>query len=266
MHEMERLQHMLHAKLPPFQRKLMMTYQIIGDALKKDVQWSISFSGGIDSTVLLDILSHSGHRLDVHWADEGWDYPETLAFLSETERRYHFHLQRFRHMDSWVRWCEEMDRSDLAHDPQAKEAWGNPHQWDTTWLSLPSRLEDLEHRGYGGSFIGMLASESRNRTYVLKGGTRPLYQVKGERGMWHCSPLADWNKRDVWAYTASRNLPYNAVYDRLAALDIPIQYRRVGPLTCFRVMQFGSHVTLKVGWPDLYNRLCVTFPKVRAYG
>ncbi len=260
MHEAERLSHQLHARLPTFARKVEQAQTSIEEALGCMHAPYVAFSGGIDSTVLLDLLFQAGYHLPVLWGDDGYDYPESLTFLRESEQRYGFHLQRIRCMQPWRDWCLEMARPDLAEDPAARASWGNPPLWDATWNSL----KDASLHAYDGVFLGLLACESRGRRYALKGGRRVVYQVQGEGGMWHCSPLAQWSKRDIWAYAIARNLPYNPVYDRLAAYGIPCEQRRVAPLTCFRVVQYGSHVWLKSGWPDLYNSLAGTFPRVRS--
>lgn len=155
-----------------------------------------------------------------------------------------------------------MARPDLADDPAAVAAWGNPQRWDATRTSV----QHEEHQqGYTGVFLGMLAKESRTRAYALHSGYRTLYRVQSEAGMWHCCPLASWDKRDIWAYVVSRHLSYNAAYDTLAALDVPLERRRVAPLTCFRTAHYGSVVTLRRGWPVLYNQLAETFPCVRVF-
>lgn len=258
---MERLGHSFHARTRGFGAKVERTQKIIADALALDAHFYCAFSSGVDSTVLLDMV-YQVKACPVLYGDDGWDYPESLAFLRETEARYNFPLKRIRCIEPWRDWCHEMERPDLADDPAALEAWGNPHQWDAIWQSLKDAPQD----GYTGVFLGLLASESRSRSYALRDGWKPLYQVKSEHGMWHCSPLASWNKQDVWSYIVSRNLSYNLAYDKLAAMDIPLVRRRVAPLTCFRVMQYGSVVALRVQWPDLYNRLAATFPRVRSYG
>jgi 3'-phosphoadenosine 5'-phosphosulfate sulfotransferase (PAPS reductase)/FAD synthetase len=262
MDDIERYQHQLHAQLPAFRRKLDWTRQLIDDAMHKmGEQPQLSFSGGIDSTVLLDLLYSSGYRLPTLWGDDGCDFPETLTFLRQTEARYDFHLTRIRSMAPWRSWCEEMDRPDLADDPEAYDAWLNPRQWDDTWHTL---TRDAVRHGYTGVFMGMLARESKSRRVTLRDGYRPYYQVAS--GQYNCSPLAAWKKEDIWAYAVSQGLAYNPVYDKLASLDIPLEHRRVAALTCYRVMQYGSHgPALRACWPDLSNRLSTLFPRIRAY-
>jgi phosphoadenosine phosphosulfate reductase len=34
------------------------------------------------------------------------------------------------------------------------------------------------------------------------------------RGLWKVNPLVDWTERDVWAYIAEHDLPYNPLHDR----------------------------------------------------
>jgi phosphoadenosine phosphosulfate reductase len=255
----DRMLFELHAKLSAFQRKVDWSRQIIEEALSKDIQWALSFSGGIDSTVLLDLLSLRDFQGRIQWGDDGFDYPETLQFLAETEQRYGLRVQRARCMQPWRDWCVEMYRPDLCEDPEALEAWGNPCQWDVTYSSLKDAPD------IGGVFLGMLACESRHRMYVLGNGHRTLYQVKNERQRWHCSPLATWSKRDIWSYVISRNLSYNPIYDQLAALGIPLERRRVAPLTCFQTVQYGSHAVLRQGWPALYQRLVTAFPVIASY-
>src|SRR5712664_1148808 len=108
MRDMERLHLELHAKLPAFKRKIDKARAIIDEALALNVNWILSFSGGIDSTVLLDLLNDA--HLVVQWGDDGADYDETLHFLSSTEQRYGFELQRIRCLEPWRDWCLEMGR------------------------------------------------------------------------------------------------------------------------------------------------------------
>lgn len=263
MPTLERLRFQAHAQRPAFQRRVAEARAVISEALQvatpESRPWYLAFSGGSDSTVLLDMIRTMDIHIDVIWGDDGWDYPETLAFLHDTELAYGYTLYRVRSLGPWASWCREMGRPELAKAPDTPGVWGNPPVWD-----YPRGHSDI----YGGVFLGLLGTrrkdggESWVRHYQLRGGHRPLYPVQAECGVWHCSPLATWTKEDVWAYLISRNVSYNPVYDRLIALGVPLEHRRVAPLTCFRVMQFGSHAILRQGWPDMYNRLSAIFPRI----
>lgn len=264
----ERLQSQLHARLPAFASKAARAESVIADALAiPDVRWYVAFSGGVDSTVLLDLVLRQCPDVVVIWGDNGWDVPDTLAFLDTTQARMGRPIIRARTIESFQDWCREMDRDDAAADPDLPGVWGNPcGSWDFTWS-----LKDTSFDGYSGVFLGLLGTkgkdggESTRRFIQLRGGHHALYQVASDRDTWHCSPLASWTKYDVWAYIASRNLPYNAAYDTLARLGVPFARRRVSELTCYRAAQYGSHVWLKHGWPDLWNRFAAVFPAVRQF-
>jgi phosphoadenosine phosphosulfate reductase len=260
MHEIERYQHELYAHTNGFKCNVERTRRVLHEALLTMKNPYIAFSGGIDSTVMLDLIFSIG-ACPVQWGDDGADYPETLRFLDETAMRYDFKLRRIANVKSWREWCLEMGRPDLASD---LSAWLHPPmEHDAVWETWEDRI--LQNPGYDGVFLGMLAIESRTRRIVLENGHKMLYQVAREQGMWHCCPLASWTKRDIWAYVVSQELAYNPVYDKLAAMGVTLERRRVAPLTCFRVMQYGSVVHLRQGWPDLYMRLAALFPKVREY-
>ncbi len=71
--------------------------------------------------------------------------------------------------------------------------------------------------------------------------------------------------RDVWAYIVSNNVSYNAAYDRLAEIGVPLAQQRIGPLAVERVLGYGQIALLKRGWPELWNRYAERYPEVRAY-
>ena len=61
-----------------------------------------------------------------------------------------------------------------------------------------------------GHIVGMRAGESQRRAWnILKRGVH--YQRQDGRRM--LLPLAGWSGKDVWAYTATHNLPYLRIYD-----------------------------------------------------
>ena len=237
----------LLAKIKPNRYKIQRAENIIRRAIAKDGNWSLSFSGGKDSTVMLDLVRKQASEIDIIWFDDGWDYPETLIFIDAIQaqiERQIFHVpfpitSRF--------WKKEI-------------AYGG----DNPEFDHIGNISYKEWRGsYNGSFIGMRKEESTIRylTFQKRG---PLYFHK-ELKHWHCCPLYDWTYQDIWGYIGVNNLAYNPAYDRLFSLGIPLEMLRVGPLTAWMVWQYGALATLKRGWPDLFNRFVEKFPEARSY-
>jgi phosphoadenosine phosphosulfate reductase len=208
----------------------------------------VSFSGGKDSTVLLDLTLAVKPDLDIIWFDDGWDYPETISFLAAVEARLGRRILRVEMPVRSSFWGREIAYG--GDDPSYSHACDMDYE---AWA-----------RQYTGALIGMRKEESKQRYFtLLRRGE--VYYHKG-LGHWHCCPLASWTWQDVWGYILGNGLSYNPVYDRLEKLGVAPAQARVGPLTAWMVYQYGALATLKRGWPDLYNRFCAAHPEARAYG
>jgi phosphoadenosine phosphosulfate reductase len=231
-----------HAMTRCFSSRVCKSEGLITEALAEHGPWCISFSGGKDSTVLLDLVSRQCPGAPVVWMDDGWDFPETLMFLTETEQRIGRHILRIAVPVRSPYWRDVPYPGD---DP----AFGHPSDMDfDAWCASFS------------SFVGVRAEESGDRSMMLRHyGT--LFHNK-TWGHWNCYPLAYWDTEDIWAYIASRDLPYNPVYDKLEELGVPLKYRRVGPLTAYMAWRYGWMVTVRRGWPELYNRFAAALPQI----
>lgn len=251
MRDAMRGSYLLHARLSGFHRLLEQTRVAVVDGLRHAPAY-VAFSGGKDSTVLLDLVLEAAPDTPVLWGDDGWDYPETLQFLADTEEHYGFKLTRIRNRGNiagFAAWA-------------GTETWdgANPGPWDYQCISFDDHSRLIHALGYRGVFLGLRQEESAIRRITLRQrGT--LYFAQRE-GIWHCCPLAHWRVEDVWAYILSRELAYNLIYDRLDALGVEPRYQRVGPLIAWGA---DCYATLKRGWPELYNRFAAEFPQVSAF-
>jgi phosphoadenosine phosphosulfate reductase len=236
----------LLGKLSGWPRKATVARKLILQALTIPIHWAVSFSGGKDSTVLLDLVLAESPEIDIIWFDDGWDYPETIAFLAATEARLGRRILRVEQPVTSRFWRQEIEyRGD---DPVY------PHPIDLTY--------DNWRKEYTGSLLGLRKEESSIRKFTL--GRAALY-YQSSLGHWHCSPLANWGWRDVWGYIGGRGLAYNPVYDRLGELGVSLDQMRVGPLTAWMVYQYGALTLIKRGWPELFNRFIAKYPEVSSY-
>lgn len=244
MMPIERAGFLAHARTQIHQSRVARARALIENALARPgiAPWCVAFSGGKDSAVALDLVRARAPDIPVAWMDDGWDYPETIQFIEETERRLGRRILRIEVPVSAPFWKTTPYPGD---DP------ARAHPVDMS-------LDDWQ-RSYS-VFIGLRAGESNDRRRTLR-RNGPLYYNKSWQH-WQCCPLADWDDMDVWAYIVAHDLPYNAVYDRLASMDVPLKYRRVGPLTAYMVWQYGAVSTLRQGWPDLYRRFLRALPEI----
>ena len=237
----------LHARTAAFRRKVSQAQNIIQGALDSMVCPYVAFSGGKDSSVVLHLVRAQAPDTPAVWSDDEWNLPETIKLIDQTPHCIRIASQ-VHHADWFVSWPDGP-----VNLPSG-----------TIWIEDAHKggLQTYaRQRGYDGVFLGLRADEnSRRRVHLRSLGT--LY-FAGNNQVWQCNPLAWWSVIDVWAYLRTYQAPYNAAYDKLSALGIPLERQRIGPLAVGRVLGYGQLALLKRGWPDLYNRFAARYPEAR---
>lgn len=163
----------------------------------KDKPVYVSFSGGKDSLVVLDLTASAlVHRpFTAVFLNTGIDYPETVEFA----RAY---------CESREIPFQEMNAGDAFW--QALKTSDHPTK-DARWCCKVCKLNSSHQSGGGKDHIsldGKRRQESFMRSKIPTMDINP--NVEGQLNVF---PIRDWRAIEVWLYIYWRNLPYHPLYD-----------------------------------------------------
>jgi len=239
----------------------------------------ISFSGGLDSTVLLHLVRQIYPEVPAAFVHD-LPFPEIVDFVKQTEKvttfrpkmpfnkvvehygypviskriaQYVREVQRARGETATKRLRLTGIRSDGSHSPMAmiSKKWqylcDAPFRVDDRCCNALKKkpLKEAE-KMFGSPFVGVRADESsqRTQTYYLYGCN--AFNLRRPRS-W---PLSHWTHNDVWEYIREFSVPYSKIYD--------MGYESTG---CFACM-FGAHMEKE---PNRFQRMRTTHPNLWKY-
>ena len=153
-----------------------------------------SFSGP-SGMVLLDMVARLGRGTPVIFLDTDLLFPETYALAEAAARRYGVPIERHRPVLT-------LSEQALQYGPRLYER--TPDQCCAIRKVAP--LADAL-RPYDAWISGLRRDQSATRA-----GTE-LVQWSARHGLLKLNPLAFWSEREVWAYIAAHEVPYNPLLD-----------------------------------------------------
>ena len=238
---------------------------------------SVSFSGGKDSTCLLEVgtlaAARRGIKLTVSFFDEEVIFPETVAYCERVRVRpeidFHWYCIPIKESNAW----SQAEPHWYPWAPEARAKWIRPiPPFAISELKPPPKgrpsIEYLSHH---------LAALDLPRTWVDVIGRRlaesPARRSMAQRLGWlqpphdrrYCgiaSPIIDWSNEDVWKVIKERGWDWNRAYLRLYQAGTGRPQLRIGPL-------FGEepsinlHRVRKVA-PEMWARAVHRVPGVDA--
>jgi phosphoadenosine phosphosulfate reductase len=235
------------ARTQAFQRTVARAQRYIDALFDVSPSSYVSFSGGKDSSVLLHLVRSVCPNAVAILSDDEWHLPETEALIAATPNL--IRVARTLQHAAWFTAWRDSSAADVGQD--------------TTWVDGARWSWARDTLGYTGVLMGLRADENARRKLHLR-THGPLFYSKAH-GMWHANPLAWWTVRDIWTYIHAYDVPYNAAYDVLDRLGIPLERQRIGPFAVDRVLGYGQLAILKAGWPDVFNRFAAAHPEARNY-
>lgn len=239
---------------------------------------AVAFSGGKDSTVILNLVLQVARErgeqlpLDVVFYDEEAIHPETIEYCKRVAAIEDISFRWFcipmKHRNA----CSKLEPYWTTWDPEKEDVWTRP---------LPIEVEDIPGAqlirsipGYdyktapeinGGLFskaggtvglmMGIRTQESLRRYRTVARRVNENY-IAGDtlaKHVYLVKPIYDWKTEDVWTAPIKFDWDYNRAYDTMKALGIPAHAQRVCP-------PFGEEPLRGLWiyaqcWPHLWDKM-----------
>lgn len=236
-----------HARLRVFQRRIDEARATLASIRGKRLV--VSTSWGKDSCVVLHLA-----------------LCELGVPLTSLHLRSPYELPGGEHIESWFRslgvaTVDTPTKLDLAGYLAWLQEAGLGYQRMSINRGKAKKIGELtrwyaEH-GIKARVSGVRAEESKARRINFR--TRGLtYELTS--GVVSCNPLAWWTPVDVWAYIASRALPYHRLYDCETHGMTRESLRNAGWLT---IREPERAAWLRRHFPEQWRTLAAAFPSVR---
>jgi len=161
-------------------------------------QFVLSSSFGIQSAVMLHMMTQVDPNIPVLVTDTGHLFPETYQFIDQLTERFNLNLQVYSAKES-ASWQLARYGEQWAQDEPALKRYNQMNKVEP----LERGLTDLQS---GTWFSGIRRQQSDHRS--------GLSVVSILRGRFKVHPIIDWSNKDVHQYLTAHNLPYHPLWEQ----------------------------------------------------
>lgn len=161
-------------------------------------QFVLSSSFGIQSAVMLHMLTQIDPNIPVLLTDTGHLFPETYQFIEQLTQRLKLNLKVYSASES-AAWQQAKYGDEWGKDESALKAYNRRNKVEP----LERGLTELQASSW---FSGVRRQQSMHR--------QGLSVVSILRGRFKVHPIIDWSNKDVHQYLTSNNLPYHPLWEQ----------------------------------------------------
>ncbi|MCU7845904.1 MAG: phosphoadenylyl-sulfate reductase [Candidatus Thiodiazotropha sp. (ex Monitilora ramsayi)] len=176
---------------------------------------TLTSSFGIQSAVMLHLVTRIAPNIPIIFVDTGYLFPETYSFVDQLTDRLRLNLQVYRpdHSPAWQEnrygrlW--EQGLAGIEHYNRLNKV-----------EPLQQALKSME---VGSWFAGLRRQQSASRA--------SLPVIRKQDGRYKVHPVIDWHNRDIHQYLQRHRLPYHPLWEK--------GYVSVGDVHTSRPLELG---------------------------
>jgi predicted phosphoadenosine phosphosulfate sulfurtransferase len=247
---------------------------------------SLSFSGGKDSSVMLQLFNtvaqQRNRKFNVFYIDFEAQYKATIEHvyelkkLSQISNFYHFCLPLenednpssiFR--PTWIPWDEnerhlwvrEMPDDVINQHNVQLEIFKKGQEWEDVLANYPKWLMRKHNVDKVAILVGIRTDESYNRFRSIAFGKNLYKNIKWTtaigKGVYNIYPIYDWSTEDIWHAVYKCNLKFNNIYELLYKNGVGIHQQRIcQPFGADQRVSLNQWASLEPDtWHKIVNRV-----------
>lgn len=284
----------------PLEAKIERSKRLISEWLETYPEAYISFSGGKDSTVLLDLARQVDRSVKAVFCDTGLEYPEIKEFVKKQDNveiikptmnfreviiKYGYPFISKEVAQTVCQARKNLTTGKYTYrmaklNGTARDKDGNLSQYnipkykpllDTDFVishECCNVIKKTPFKKHSNAIIGMTADESRLREqHWVKYGCNAFNNKQPKS-----NPLMVWTEQDILFYIKQKDLKIADVYGEIVKTDDTQQMCMYGDLRCSGVQRtgcifcgFGAHLDTRKGGVSRFVMLKKSHPKLYDY-